>query len=95
MCYDWAAYAPVPQLDRGAVYETECCGFKSRRARQFLCPPVVFRRVFFCIELLRFLGPRRVVAWLPMVFVFAGCRVPWTGNLTLSLTDKALMGGLA
>jgi hypothetical protein len=25
--------APVPQLDRGAVYETECCGFKSRRAR--------------------------------------------------------------
>ena len=27
------AQAPVPQLDRGAVYETECCGFKSRRAR--------------------------------------------------------------
>ncbi len=28
------AYAPVPQLDRGAVYETDSCGFKSRRARQ-------------------------------------------------------------
>jgi hypothetical protein len=28
----WAR-APVPQLDRGAVYETESCGFKSRRAR--------------------------------------------------------------
>jgi hypothetical protein len=26
-------HAPVPQLDRGAVYETESCGFKSRRAR--------------------------------------------------------------
>jgi hypothetical protein len=32
LCYTFAV-APVPQLDRGAVYETECCGFKSRRAR--------------------------------------------------------------
>ena len=31
-------HAPVPQLDRGAVYETESCGFKSRRARQFFAP---------------------------------------------------------
>ena len=33
LCYH-SAYAPVPQLDRGPVYETDCCGFESRRARQ-------------------------------------------------------------
>ena len=41
------ARAPVPQLDRGAVYETDSCGFKSRRARQSFCALLFGRALLY------------------------------------------------